>query len=101
MASLVSAENAIDQFNELGYGTLSGRLQTLSMYRDYDNGNNAHSTTLGIQLNYLSPERQGWTLGAAYNGAGLLDSMDYGTSPNPGEALVGAGRAHAARAPLV
>ena len=91
-ASLVSAESAIKQFNDLGYGTISGRLQTLSMYRDYDNGANAHSTTLGLQLNYLSPELEGWTIGAAYNGAGVLDSMDYDTSPNPGETLLGNGR---------
>jgi len=92
VASFAFAESAIEQFNELGYGTLSGRLQTLSMYRDYDNGANAHATTLGIQLNYLSPELEGWTVGAAYNGAGVLDSMDYDTSSNPGEALVANGR---------
>jgi hypothetical protein len=90
--SLVSAESAIKQFNDLGYGTLSGRIQSLSMYRDYDNGNNAHSTALGLQLDYTSPELAGWTLGAAYNGAGVLDSMDYDTSPNPGEALLVNGR---------
>lgn len=91
-ASLASADGIIKQFNDLGYGTLSGRLQTLSMYRDYDNGANAYSTTLGLQLNYLSPTKEGWTIGAAYNGAGVLDSMDYDTSTNPGEFLVGNGR---------
>jgi hypothetical protein len=91
-ASLSFGEGAIKQFNDLGYGTLSGRLQTLSMYRDYDNGANAHSTTLGLQLNYLSPTKEGWSIGAAYNGAGVLNSMDYDTSTNPGEYLVGNGR---------
>lgn len=90
-ASLALAESGIDQFNALGYGTLSGRLQTLSMYRDYDNGNNNHSTTLGIQLNYLSPEIEGWSIGAAYNGAGVLDSMVDGES-NPGDRLIQNGR---------
>lgn len=87
-ASIASAEGIIKQFNDLGYGTLSGRLQTLSMYRDYDNGANAHATTLGIKLDYLSPTKEGWTIGASYNGAGVLDSMDYDTSTNPGEYLV-------------
>ncbi len=91
-ASLASAESPMKPFNDKGYGTLSGRLQSVSMYRDYDNGNNAHSTSLGIILNYVSPEKEGWTLGAAYNGAGVLDSMDYGKVNNPGEALVANGR---------
>ena len=92
VASLASAESPMKPFNDKGYGTLSGRLQSVSMYRDYDNGNNAHSTSLGIILNYVSPEMEGWTLGAAYNGAGVLDSMDYGNVNNPGEFLVSNGR---------
>lgn len=94
-ASFVSAESAVESFNEKGYGTISGRLQSLSMYRDYDNGNNAHSTTLGIMINYLSPEKEGWTIGLGYNGASVLDSMDYDNPPaglGPGERLVGNGR---------
>lgn len=90
-ASLASAGSIIEQFNELGYGTLSGRLQTLSMYRDYDNGNNNHSTTLGIKLDYLSPEKEGWTAGASYVGAGVLDSM-YDNEPYPGDRLIQNGR---------
>jgi hypothetical protein len=85
------AESGIKQFNELGYGTLSGRLQTLSMYRDYDDGNNNQSTTLGFQLDYLSPEIEGWTIGASYTGAGVLDSMDDDES-NPGDRLLANGR---------
>lgn len=82
-ASFASAGNAVDQFNELGYGTISGRLQSLSMYRDYDNGDNNQSTTLGIQLNYLSPEKSGWTAGASYVGVGVLDFMESGSGPLP------------------
>lgn len=92
LSTVAQAGHAIEQFNELGYGTLSGRLQTLSMYRDFDNGNNAHSTTLGLKLDYLSPAREGWTIGASYIGAGVLNSMDYATTGNPGDALVGNGR---------
>ena len=92
VASLAAAETAVEEFNKLGYGTLSGRLQSVSMYRDYDNGVNAHATSLGIILNYASPEMAGFTIGGAYNGAGVLNSMDYGDSTNPGEFLVQNGR---------
>jgi hypothetical protein len=91
-ASLSFGEGAIKQFNDLGYGTLSGRLQTLSMHRDYEGIGTQHSTTLGLQLGYLSPEKEGWSIGATYNGAGVLASKDYGNSTNPGEALIGNGR---------
>lgn len=91
IASFTSADSAIQQFNALDYGTLSGRLQTLSMYRDYDDGNNNQSTTLGIKLDYLSPEVEGWSIGASYIGAGVLDSMVNDES-NPGDRLLGNGR---------
>ena len=92
VASFASAESVMKPFNEKGYGTFSGRVQSVSMYRDYDNGVNAHSSTLGIILKYVSPEMAGWTVGAAYNGAGVLNSMDYGKVTNPGEFLVSNGR---------
>ena len=85
------AGSAVEQFNDLGYGILSGRLQTLSMYRDFDDGNNNHSTTLAIKLDYLSPETEGWSIGASYIGAGVLDSMDDDES-DPGGRLLGNGR---------
>ena len=91
-SSFVIAGEAVDQFNQLGYGTISGRLQTLSMYRDYENGNNNQSSTLGIKLDYVSPTKEGWTIGMSYIGAAVLDSMDYDTSANPGDALVANGR---------
>ncbi len=91
-ASIAYSDSIVEQANELGYGTLSGRLQSLSMYREYEGGNNAHSTTLGIQLDYRSPEKSGWTAGASYVGAGVLDAMDYGQASRPGDALVGNGR---------
>ncbi|MDF7800718.1 hypothetical protein P4C99_14675 [Pontiellaceae bacterium B1224] len=91
-ASFASAESVMQPFNEKGYGTFSGRLQSVSMYRDYDNGANAYSTTLGFLLKYTSPDWSGWSLAAAYNGAGVLDSMDYGEVTNPGDYLVSNGR---------
>ncbi len=90
LATTYAEESAVEQFNALGYGTLSGRLQSLSMYRDYDNGNNNQSSTLGLKLDYLSPEKSGWSVGASYIGVGVLDSM-Y-DEPNPGDRLLGNGR---------
>ncbi|MBN2164531.1 MAG: hypothetical protein JXR25_12775 [Pontiellaceae bacterium] len=54
---LVFTGEAVDQPNKLGYGTHSGRLQTLSMYRDYENGNNNQSSTPGVKLDYVSPKK--------------------------------------------
>jgi hypothetical protein len=88
----VVLETPVAAFNKKGYGTISGRLQSVSMYRDYDNGLNAYSSSLGIILKYASPEMSGLSVVAAYNGAGVLDSMDYGNSTHPGEALVANGR---------
>ena len=78
-------ETPVAVFNKKGYGTISGRLQSVTMYRDYDNGLNAYSSSLGIILKYVSPEMAGVSIGAAYNGAGVLNSMDYGNVGNPGE----------------
>ena len=94
-ASFAAAEGGINEFNDLGYGTLSGKLQSLSMYRDYDNGNNNYSSTLSIQLDYLSPTTNGWTAGFSYIGVGVVDAMDLDNPPaglGPGEALLGNGR---------
>ena len=85
-------ETPVAVFNKKGYGTISGRLQSVTMYRDYDNGLNAYSSSLGIILKYVSPEMAGVSIGAAYNGAGVLNSMDYGNVGNPGEFLVSNGR---------
>lgn len=94
-ASFASAGSIVDQFNEKEIGTLSGHLQGLSMYRDFENApaeDYAHSTTLGIQLDYLSPEKEGWKVGASYVGVGVLDSKDYYDRPDPGGYLVGNSR---------
>lgn len=66
----VRAESIMKPINDLGYGTISGRVQSLSMYRDYENnpsGENGANTTLGAILGYTSPEMAGFDLGLAYN----------------------------------
>jgi outer membrane porin, OprD family len=77
-ASLASAESVMKPFNDKGYGTISGRLQFLGMYRDYDNGNNGNASTLGGVLGYITPKWAGFDAGLAYNYAGTL--FDGGNS---------------------
>lgn len=91
-AAAAFGEGAVAQFNALGCGTVSGRLQSLTMYRDYDNGVNNWSSTLGLQLDYLTPTAHGWTAGFSYVGVGVVDSLDYGQVTAPGETLLGNGR---------
>jgi hypothetical protein len=71
-ASLASAESVMKTYNEKGYGTVSGRLQFLGMYRDYDNGNTGDASTLGGVLGYITPELAGFDASLAYNYAGTL-----------------------------
>lgn len=77
----------VQKFNELGYGTLSGRVQSLTMYRDYaDNGlGNGANSSLALELKYLSPEFAGFDFGLTYdvsaefwkkNNSGLLLNGD-------------------------
>ncbi len=73
IASPASAESLMKSFNEKGYGTVSGRLQYLGMYRDFDAGNNGHASTLGLVLGYTTPKWSGFDAGLAYNHAGTLD----------------------------
>jgi len=76
-----SSLSFIDSINSKGYGTFSGRIQLLGMYRDYEdtpNGDYGHATTLGAMLGYISPTWNGFTLGATYNYAGTL--FDGGNS---------------------
>lgn len=73
IASLASAESAMSSFNNKGYGTVSGRLQYLGMYRDFDNGNNGHASTMGLVLGYVTPKWAEFDAGLTYNYAGTLD----------------------------
>ncbi|MBI9019869.1 MAG: hypothetical protein JEZ10_01265 [Verrucomicrobia bacterium] len=61
------------------------------MYRDYENNTpgNAHSTTLGVQLGYESPEMAGLSFGAVYSYVEPLDSSRYS---NNGKTLLSNGR---------
>ena len=65
-------ENPVDTFNELGYGKISGRIQSLSMYRDYEGVGEGFNSSLGVVLNYTSPEYAGFDFGLGYNYAGEL-----------------------------
>jgi hypothetical protein len=69
MLSASRSESIAKPFNDLGYGTLSGRVQSLSMYRDFETGGkgNGANSTLGVVLGYTSPEIAGFDAGLAYN----------------------------------
>ncbi len=51
------------------YGTFSGRIQYLGMYRDYDTSN-GHASTLGFVLGYQSPKFGGFDMGFERAGFG-------------------------------
>ena len=71
-ASLVSAESIMKPVNDKGYGTISGRIQSLTMYRDFEGIPNGANSTLGIILGYTTPEFAGFDGGLAYNYAGEI-----------------------------
>lgn len=61
----------IDRLNELGYGTVSGKLQLLTMgrggnLRSPDIDEDAYSSSLAFSLNYKTPTYQGVSLGAQF-----------------------------------
>lgn len=71
--SLVTAESIMKPINEKGYGIFSGRIQSLSMYRDFEaTGTDGANSTLGIILEYTTPEYAGFDAGLAYNYAGEI-----------------------------
>jgi hypothetical protein len=78
MLSASRAESIAKPFNDLGYGTLSGRVQSLSMYRDFEVGGkgNGINSSLGVVLGYTSPEIAGFDAGLAYNYAFQLAKHD-------------------------
>lgn len=59
----------VQKFNEQELGTLSGRIQMLSMVRDFEGSRTGANTTLGLVLGYISPEFAGFDFGVTYNGA--------------------------------
>jgi hypothetical protein len=67
-APLASAESIMKPFNDQGYGTVSGRIQSLTMYRDFEStDDNGANSTIGIVLNYTTPEFAGFDAGVGYN----------------------------------
>jgi hypothetical protein len=61
----------VTKFNELGYGTISGRVQSLTMNRNWDTTDGWNSS-LGLELRYLSPEFAGFDFGVTYDVAAEL-----------------------------
>jgi hypothetical protein len=83
VTSYASAESVLKPLNEKGYGTISGRVQSLSMSRDYEAAGNGANSTIGIVLGYISPEFAGVDLGVTYNGAGeIYDNNTSGMLAN-------------------
>lgn len=70
--NFVVAETPLKPVNDLGYGTVSGRIQSLTMYRDYEGVGQGFNSTLGVLLEYISPEIYGFDFGLGYNYAGEL-----------------------------
>ena len=71
-ATLAQAESVMKPFNDKGYGVVSGRLQFLGMYRNYENVKNGNASTMGGILGYTSPTWSGLDAGMAYNYAGTV-----------------------------
>ena len=79
--SSVAAQSPVKAFNDLGYGTVSGRVRSLTMYRDYadDGKGDGANSSLGLVIGYLSPEFAGFDFGVTYNVAGeLFDNNNTG-----------------------
>jgi hypothetical protein len=71
-ASLASADSVMNPLNNKGYGTVSGRLQFLGMYRNYENVKDGNASTMGGILGYITPTWSGLDAGMAYNYAGTV-----------------------------
>jgi hypothetical protein len=76
-ATFVSAESILKPINDQGYGIISGRIQSLTMYRDFESRNantgaTGANSTIGVILGYTSPEIAGFDAGLAYNYAGEI-----------------------------
>ncbi len=90
LASVGATESLLDPINDLGYGTVKLRAQTLSMYRDYEGSGNGYSTTLGWTLDYLSPEWEGLSAGLSLIHVDVLHAAG-GRNGSNGEALLSNG----------
>ncbi len=72
VASMASADSIMKPFNDKGYGTISGRIRSVTMARDYDNVGNASNSTIGGIIGYTTPVLAGFDAGVAYNYAGEI-----------------------------
>ncbi|MCK5834770.1 MAG: hypothetical protein KAG98_03435 [Lentisphaeria bacterium] len=67
---------AIEEFNQQGFGTISGLARSLTMYRDYNDyggsPESGNSSTVGLTINYLSPEFAGFSVNAQILGVATL-----------------------------
>ena len=74
----MEARLLLDWIHRLSDGTVSGRIQSLSMYRDFDSkgGLNGANSTIGIVLGYTTPEFAGFDAGLAYNYAGEIHQKE-------------------------
>ncbi len=86
-----SAESLLLPLNSQGYGTLKARVQSLTMYRDYEDHSpgHAYSTTMGLRLGYTSPHLAGLRLGLVWDYAEPLGASD---GSDNGKILLGNGR---------
>ncbi len=68
--------SAVTEFNQQGYGTFSGMIRSLTMARDYNGyvatDETGNSSTLGLTVNYTSPEFAGFTFNAQLLGVTTL-----------------------------
>lgn len=90
-AQAVESESPLKRLNELGCGIWDARVQTVSMYRDYEYNDpgNAYASSLGLRLGYSSPELAGFSAGLVWDYAEPVDASD---SSNNGKTLLGNGR---------
>jgi len=89
--SCSAADSLLDPVNDLGYGTLKLRAQSLSMSRDYENTGNGFSSTLGWKLDYFTPEWEGLSAGLSYIHVDVLGTAG-GVFGTDGEGLLSNGR---------
>ena len=89
--SSFAADSLLDPINDLGYGTVKLRAQTLSMYRDFEGVGNGYSTTLGWKLDYLTPEWEGLSGGISLIHVDVLHAAGGAFGSN-GEGLLSNGK---------
>jgi hypothetical protein len=84
-----AADSLMKPLNDLGCGVVSARVQSLSMFRDYENVGDAWASTLGLRLGYKSPELAGFSVGTVWDYAEPVSANDFS---NNGKRLLSNGR---------